>query len=165
MEVFKIEKEHENKYVIFAKSEYITIKLFSSKVELETIHKMIEDELVSKDINSHIDFLIQVSLEEVKKLGEISDADMQALLREISSENLTLTLKFSRHLKNTAFENKVIANMSKRAAEMLIDDLDTKRSRTIEDCRDALREIYTIAVRMSQCNEIVLDTDPRLLID
>jgi len=70
-------------------------------------------------------------------LIELVDRDIQTILREISSDVLTLALKGS---TNTVRE-KIYKNMSKRAAEMLRDDLETKGPVKIRDVEAAQKEI------------------------
>ena len=55
-------------------------------------------------------------------LTDVDDRGIQALLREVSSESLIIALKGAEE----AVKEKIFKNMSKRAAEMLRDDLEAK---------------------------------------
>jgi len=85
-------------------------------------------------------------------LIELVDRDIQTILREISSDVLTLALKGS---TNTVRE-KIYKNMSKRAAEMLRDDLETKGPVKIRDVEAAQKEILATVRRLADAGEISL---------
>ena len=54
------------------------------------------------------------------------------------------------------YEEKIFKNMSKRAAELLRDDLEAKGPVRVSDVETAQKEILTIARRMAEAGEIVL---------
>lgn len=85
-------------------------------------------------------------------LASVDDRGMQALLREISSETLVLALKGS----DNEIKEKVFANMSKRAAEMLGDDLEAKGPVRLSEVEVAQKEILVIARRLSESGDIAL---------
>ncbi|MDR2877623.1 MAG: flagellar motor switch protein FliG [Chromatiales bacterium] len=85
-------------------------------------------------------------------LADISDRDMQALLREISTDSLVLAMKGS----DEALRNKIISNMSKRAGEMLRDDLEAKGPVRLSDVEAAQKEILAVARRLSESGDISL---------
>jgi len=85
-------------------------------------------------------------------LIEVDDRGIQSLLREISSENLILALKGA----DDELKEKIFTNMSKRAAEMLRDDLESKGPVRLSDVEVAQKEILSIARRMSESGEISL---------
>jgi len=87
-----------------------------------------------------------------ENLVDVDDRGIQSLLREISSENLVLALKGS----DEAVKDKILKNMSKRAAEMLVDDLETKGPVKLSEVEIAQKEILAIARRMSESGEISL---------
>lgn len=87
-----------------------------------------------------------------ENLVDVDDRGIQSLLREISSENLVLALKGS----DDAVKDKILNNMSKRAAEMLVDDLETKGPVKLSEVEMAQKEILAIARRMSESGEISL---------
>ena len=85
-------------------------------------------------------------------LIDIDDQSIQALLREISSETLLLALKGA----DEEVKEKFFRNMSKRASEMLRDDLDAKGPVRVSEVEVAQREILSVARRMSDEGQIVL---------
>jgi len=85
-------------------------------------------------------------------LSEVDDRGIQALLREISSESLILALKGA----DEAVQEKVFGNMSKRAAELLKDDLEAKGPVKVSDVETAQKEILAVARRMADAGEITL---------
>ncbi len=87
-----------------------------------------------------------------ENLVDVDDRGIQSLLREISSENLVLALKGS----DGGVKEKILKNMSKRAAEMLVDDLETKGPVKLSEVEVAQKEILSIARRMSESGEISL---------
>jgi flagellar motor switch protein FliG len=87
-----------------------------------------------------------------ENLKAVDDRGIQALLREVSSEILILALKGA----DPEMQDKIFKNMSKRAAELLKDDLEAKGPVRISEVENAQREILTIAQRMAESGEIVL---------
>lgn len=85
-------------------------------------------------------------------LADVDDRGIQALLREVSSESLILALKGA----DEAVKEKIFNNMSKRAAELLRDDLEAKGPVKVSDVEAAQKEILAIARRMADAGEIVL---------
>lgn len=85
-------------------------------------------------------------------LAEVDDRGVQALLREVSSDTLVLALKGA----DEAVKEKIFKNMSKRAAEMLRDDLEAKGPVKLSEVEAAQKEILAIARRMAESGDIVL---------
>jgi flagellar motor switch protein FliG len=85
-------------------------------------------------------------------LAEIDDRSMQALLREVPSARLIIALKGS----EPAVREKIFANMSKRAADMLRDDLEVKGPVKLSDVDAAQKEVLQIARRLADAGQISL---------
>ena len=85
-------------------------------------------------------------------LSDVDDRGIQALLREVSSDVLVLAFKGS----DEGVKEKIFKNMSKRASELLRDDLEAKGPVRVSDVETAQKEILTIARRMAEAGEIVL---------
>ena len=85
-------------------------------------------------------------------LAEVDDRGIQTLLREVSSESLLLALKGS----TDGIKEKVFKNMSKRAGEMLRDDLEAKGPVRLSEVEKAQKEILAIARRMAEAGELSL---------
>ncbi|BAP44177.1 flagellar motor switch protein FliG [Pseudomonas sp. 21LCFQ02] len=103
---------------------------------------------VDEDLSTQIEDLMFV----FNNLADVDDRGIQALLREVSSDVLVLALKGA----DEAIKEKVFKNMSKRAAELLRDDLEAKGPVRVSDVETAQKEILTIARRMAEAGEIVL---------
>lgn len=103
---------------------------------------------VDEDLSQKIQDLMFV----FDNLVEVDDRGIQALLREISTESLVLALKGA----EDALKEKIFKNMSKRAAEMLRDDLEAKGPVRLSEVEGAQKEILTVARRMAESGEIVL---------
>ncbi len=85
-------------------------------------------------------------------LAEIDNRGIQTLLREVSSETLVLALKGS----DDGIKQKILSNMSQRAAEMLREDLEARGPVKLSDVETAQKEIITIARRLADEGQIVL---------
>lgn len=103
---------------------------------------------MDEDLSSKIEDLMFV----FDNLAEVDDRGIQALLREISSDVLIIALKGA----DEAIKDKIFKNMSKRASELLQDDLEAKGPVRISEVEAAQKEILTIARRMADAGEIVL---------
>ena len=87
-----------------------------------------------------------------ENLLEVDDRGIQALLREVQQENLMRALKGS----DESLKEKILGNMSKRAAEMLRDDLEAMGPIRISEVELAQKEILTVARRLSESGELML---------
>jgi len=85
-------------------------------------------------------------------LIDVDDRGIQTLLREVPPEQLQLALKGADEL----LKNKILANMSKRAADMLADDLEAMGPIRISEVEGAQKEILNIARRLSDSGELML---------
>jgi flagellar motor switch protein FliG len=85
-------------------------------------------------------------------LIDLDDRSIQALLREVSSDSLIVALKGA----EDALKEKIFKNMSKRAAEMLRDDLEARGPVRLSDVEAAQKEILAIARRMAEAGDISL---------
>ena len=83
---------------------------------------------------------------------EIDDRGIQMLLREISTDVLVTALKGA----DNALKEKVFKNMSKRAGEMLRDDLESKGPVRLSEVEEAQKEIIAVARRLTDSGEISL---------
>ncbi len=105
-----------------------------------------------KDVDADVGQKIEELMFVFDDLSEVDDRGMQALLREISSETLILAMKGA----DQALKEKIFKNMSKRAAEMLRDDLEAKGPVRLSEVEAAQKEILTVARRLSESGEISL---------
>ena len=103
---------------------------------------------VDEDLGTQIQDLMFV----FDNLKDVDDRGIQGLLREVSSDVLILALKGADEI----LQEKIFGNMSKRAAELLRDDLEAKGPVKVSDVEGAQKEILTIARRMADSGEISL---------
>ena len=93
-------------------------------------------------------------------LKNVDDQGIQALLREVSSDGLVLALKAA----DDELKQKVFGNMSKRAGELLRDDLEARGPVRVSDVEKAQREILAVARRMADAGEIRLGGSSEAMI-
>ncbi|MGC1547652.1 MAG: flagellar motor switch protein FliG [Rhodanobacter sp.] len=85
-------------------------------------------------------------------LAELEDRSMQTLLREVPSARLITALKGA----EPSVREKIFGNMSKRAADMLRDDLEVKGPVKISEVDAAQKEVLAIARRLADAGQISL---------
>jgi flagellar motor switch protein FliG len=85
-------------------------------------------------------------------LAAIDDRSMQTLLREVPSARLTVALKGA----EPAMREKIFANMSKRAADMLRDDLEVAGPVRVSEVDAAQKEVLMIARRLADAGQLTL---------
>jgi len=121
---------------------------------LNYLDATIEEEIINKVKEADEDLGIQIEdlMFVFDSLTEMDGRSIQALLREISSESLILALKGA----DETVKSKFFGNMSKRAAEMLREDLEAKGPVRISDVELAQKEILAVARRMAEAGEIAL---------
>jgi flagellar motor switch protein FliG len=85
-------------------------------------------------------------------LVDVDDKSIQTLLREVPSQSLSLALKGS----DDAVKEKIFRNMSKRAAEMLKDDLEVMGPVKLSEVEAAQKEVLATARRLAETGEVVL---------
>ena len=85
-------------------------------------------------------------------LIEIDDRGMQAILREVQSDQLIIALKGA----DSAIKEKIFSNMSARAADMMREDLEAKGPVRLKDVEEAQKEILSVAKRLADAGEISL---------
>jgi flagellar motor switch protein FliG len=104
------------------------------------------------DLDANLGQEIQDLMFVFDNLKEVNDRGIQALLREVSSESLVLALKGA----DESVKEKIFKNMSKRAAEILRDDLETKGPVKLSEVQGAQKEILAVAQRMAESGELAL---------
>ena len=85
-------------------------------------------------------------------LKDIDDRGIQALLREVSTDQLVVALKGA----DDALKDKIFGNMSKRASELLKDDMETKGPVKLSEVHAAQKEILVVAQRMAENGDLVI---------
>jgi len=105
-----------------------------------------------KEMDEEMGVQIQDLMFVFENLNEVDDRGIQVLLREVSGDLLTIALKGA----DDDLKEKIFRNMSKRAAELLRDDLEAKGPVKVSEVEVAQKEILVIARRMADAGEIAL---------
>jgi flagellar motor switch protein FliG len=87
-------------------------------------------------------------------LKRVDDRSVQALMRDITTDNLVLALKGA----DEDLKQKFLKNMSARAAEMLLEDLEAKGPVRLSEVEEAQREILNVAKQKESNGEISLSS-------
>ena len=144
-------------------------KYFSDSENVKS--SMVGGEKTAADILNFMDSSIEAKLmEEVKienedlatkiedlmfvfdNLREVDDRGVQTMMREVSTDLLTLALKGV----DDEFQQKFLKNMSSRAAEMLVEDMEAKGPVKLSEVEAAQKEILAIARKLEESGEITL---------
>lgn len=119
---------------------------------LNNLDSAVETEIMDniREIEPDVGQSIQDVMFVFDNLIDLVDRDIQIILREISSDSLILALKGA----NVIVREKVYKNMSKRAADMLRDDLESKGPVKIRDVDVAQKEILATVRRLADAGDI-----------
>ncbi len=85
-------------------------------------------------------------------LRNVDDRGIQTMMREVSTDLLSLALKGV----DDEFQQKFLGNMSARAAEMLVEDMEAKGPVKLSEVEAAQKEILAIARKLEESGEIAL---------
>lgn len=105
-----------------------------------------------KEKNEELSERIQEMMFVFDTLLEVDDRGIQALLREIPNDLLVVALKGC----DPAISDKILGNMSKRAATLLREDMDAKGPIKLSDVETAQKEILDVARRLADSGDIDL---------
>lgn len=112
-------------------------------------------EPMMQDINESNSDLAQRIQDKMFVFGDLINVDdrgIQTLLREVSTDQLLLALRGV----DAGLRDKIFANMSRRAAEMLRDDLEAAPPARLSEVETAQKDILSIAKRLSDAGELAL---------
>ena len=87
-----------------------------------------------------------------ENLRAVDDRGIQTMMREISTDLLALALKGV----DEEMKNKFLKNMSSRAADMLLEDMEAKGPVKLSEVEAAQKEILAVARKLEESGEIVL---------
>jgi len=121
------------------------LNLMDSSVEGAIISAISE---IDSDLGTRIQDLMFV----FDDLADVDDRGLQALLREVTGDILCIALKGA----DPRVREKFTKNMSKRAGEMLLEDMDAKGPVRLADVEAAQKDMLTTARRLAEAGEIVL---------
>ncbi|HYE37818.1 flagellar motor switch protein FliG [Methylocaldum sp.] len=111
------------------------------------------------EVNPDLSQKIQDKMFVFDDLVDIDDRGIQTLLREVSTDSLLLALRGA----DDALKEKIFSNMSRRAAEMLRDDLEAAPPARLSDVEAAQKDILAIARRMAEAGELSLGGGDELI--
>jgi flagellar motor switch protein FliG len=102
--------------------------------------------------NEELERQIQDNLILFEHLAQVDDRGLQALLREVTSEVLLVALKGADQVVRERF----FKNMSKRAAEMLREDMQLRGPVRLAEVEAAQKEMLNAARRLAEAGTLRL---------
>ena len=85
-------------------------------------------------------------------LNAVDDRGMREILKKVESAQLTLALKTA----SEDMKNKILSNLSSRAAEMLLEDLEVMGPVKLSDVEEAQQQIVNAAKELEADGTITL---------
>ncbi len=85
-------------------------------------------------------------------LEKIDDKGIQGILKEVSTEDLSLALKSA----STGLKDKIFNNMSQRAVKILKEEIETKGPVKVSDVEKAQRNVVAIARKLEEEGTIII---------
>ncbi len=85
-------------------------------------------------------------------LAVIDGRGMQAILREVSTDMLTLALKTA----SDAIKEKIFSNISQRAADMIAEDLEAMGPRKLSEVEAMQMEVVKVALKLEEEGTLVI---------
>ncbi|CAM3120077.1 flagellar motor switch protein FliG [Legionella steigerwaltii] len=121
------------------------INYFDGAMEEEVLNKI-------KDWDQELSEKIRDKMFVFENLVDMDDRSMQTLLRDVSPEQLKLALKGT----TETTKEKIFSNMSKRAADLLREDIELQGPVKVVDVERAQRDILSIAKSLAEEGKIAL---------
>ncbi len=117
------------------------------------------DKSIEEPILADIEKLDKEEAEKIRELmftfddlASVDDKSMQLILREVSHDQIVLALKTA----SEELSNKILANVSKRAQEMIKDDLEAMGPKKLSEVEKVQHEILKVARRLEDEGKISL---------
>ena len=105
-----------------------------------------------EDIDDSLASKIRDSMFTFDDMSGVDDRGMQAILKEVSSDDLIIALKTA----SDSLKNLIFRNMSSRAAEMMADDLEAMGPVRLADVESAQKKVAAVALRLQEEGAIVI---------
>jgi len=121
------------------------IGYFDSNVEAEVLDRLTEED---EDMGNHVRDLMFI----FDNLLSVTDRDMQRLLQEVGQEKLVIALKGA----SEDMRDKITSNMSSRARDMLLEDLELMGPVKLSEVEDVQKEILQVAINLAADGTIAL---------
>ncbi len=134
---------------------------FTTAGGLESVVELINrvDRTTERTIIENLEVQEPELAEEIKKrmfvfedIVMLDDRSLQMVLREIETKDLSLALKGV----SDEVSNKIFKNMSKRASEMLREEIDFMGPVRIRDVEEAQQKVVNVIRRLEESGEIVI---------
>lgn len=119
---------------------------------LNFMDSSIESELIEnvRGIDAALGERIEELMFVFDDLAGLDDRSIQRLLRDVPGDRLPIALKGA----DAAVRDKITSNLSKRAGEMLLEDIDARGPVRVADVEAAQKEILAIARQLGDSGEI-----------
>ncbi len=129
---------------------------------LNSLEKNFEDSLMERitEISAETATRIQEQMFVFDDLKAIPDRDFQQILREVATDKLALALKGA----EDSVRDKVLKNMSARAVEIFVEDMEALGPVKVSDVEAAQKEILAITKKMADSGQIELSEDSSAMI-
>lgn len=121
------------------------INFLEGAMEEEVLEKI-------KDWDEELGEKIRDKMFVFENITDMDDRSVQTLLRDVSSEQLKLAMKGT----TETTKEKIFSNMSKRAADLLREDIDAQGPVKVSDVEKAQREILAIARNLAEDGKIAI---------
>lgn len=123
---------------------------------INNLEGALEEEVLEKikDWDEELGERIRDKMFVFENISEMDDRSVQILMRDVSSEQLKLSLKGA----TESTKDKIYSNMSKRAADLLREELEAQGPVKVSDVEKAQKEILAIARDLAEEGKIVLGT-------
>ena len=125
--------------------------------EIINLMKSHQEELVINALRDYDNELAQKIIDEMflfENLVEVDDRSIQRLLKEVDNETLIIALKGA----SSTLRDKLLSNMSQRAASILREDLENRPPVRLSQVETEQKKILVIARRLAESGEVILSS-------
>ena len=125
--------------------------------EIINLMKSQQEELVINALRDYDNELAQKIIDEMflfENLVEVDDRSIQRLLKEVDNETLIIALKGA----SSTLRDKLLSNMSQRAASILREDLENRPPVRLSQVETEQKKILVIARRLAESGEVILSS-------
>ena len=123
--------------------------------EIINLMKSQQEELVINALRDYDNELAQKIIDEMflfENLVDVDDRSIQRLLKEVDNETLIIAMKGA----TETLRDKLLANMSQRAASILREDLENRPPVRLSQVETEQKKILVIARRLAETGEMIL---------
>ena len=123
--------------------------------EIINLMKSQQEELVINALRDYDNELAQKIIDEMflfENLIDVDDRSIQRLLKEVDNETLIIAMKGA----TETLRDKLLANMSQRAASILREDLENRPPVRLSQVETEQKKILVIARRLAESGEMIL---------